>query len=865
MTGDLLHRDPDWQRIDALFCACLDLDAAGREALLARECADAPRLRDRVGALLAASQREDELLSRRDAMLGGLFPLDDGPGLEPGTWLGEYRIERLIGEGGMARVYLAEQHHADWRRKVAIKVLKVGGADLLARFNAERRILASLEHPGIARLIDTGTTGDDQPYLVTEFVEGEPIHRHCRRLALSVPARLDLFLQLADAVQHAHARLVIHRDIKPSNVLVDGEGRVRLLDFGIAKLIESDDDGPSTRHGQLPMTHEYAAPEQLAGGAISTSIDIYQLGLMLFELLTDQAPWSHWGVGPEPGARLLPRASEAAGKDKDDGRERSRRLRGDLDAVIARATATVPGERYATVQGLARDIRCHLRGERTSVRSEGLASATWRLVRKNRVASAAVAGLLAAVVGWLVTLQLQTARLERERQAVAREAMHARQAKAFLLDIFQRADPLDQPEPGPDEVIAWRWLPQVEADARRTLAGTPGVQAEILESIGLLYLRAGHRDDAERLLLDALALQQEIGPAGRYALARLQAQLASLLAEDGRTTEARTLLNSSLADLDGMAASEPATALAVLLDAAATMGEFGEHQTRVGHMRRALDLLASPGNASPTTEAEARLQLTNALGELGDNESALAESTLALERANASLGPGHGRMVALLSAHAKALRILGQPVEAEEALRHALEIQLRWDQPGSRTVLSLRNNLALALGEAGKRPEEQQEFRLLLDLRREALGADHIEVGRLWQNLAASLAKTGDNEAAGEALEEAARIFDLQLPPNHPQRAFPRITHALVDLQSGQPARAEAQARAAADLLRASLPEGHYAHAVAGCLLAEARHQQQPRAESLAELRTWAERLGTDPAAPADYRQRCRDAARATP
>lgn len=860
MSGGGGHRDSDWQRVDALFSACLELPPAERERLLASECSGEPQLRARVEALLAASQGEDDLLVRRDALLGSLFPFEDELGPAPGDVLGEYRIERLIGEGGMARVYLAEQRHADWSRKVAIKVLKVGSGDLLGRFHAERRILASLEHPGIARLIDTGTTGDDQPYLVTEFIEGEPIHHYCRRRGLSVPARLDLFLQLADAVQHAHARLVVHRDIKPSNVLVDGDGRVRLLDFGIAKLMDAGSDGPTTRQGQLPMTHEYAAPEQLAGGAISTAIDIYQLGLMLFELLTGQAPWKFW----TPGARVLPKASEAAQGGEPGDRDHARRIRGDLDAVIACATAVRPGDRYATVQGLARDLRCHLRGERTSVRSEGLLVAAWRLMRRNRVAATATVMLLAALLGWALTLQLQTARLEREREAVAREALHARQAKAFLLEIFRQADPIAQDAPGTEEVIAWRWLPQVEADARRTLATTPAVQAEIFESIGLLYLRAGQAADAERLLRDALGLHGQSLAPGSAPVTRVQAELAALLARDGKSAEARELLGTSLAGIDGLAKSEPATAVAVLLDAGTALGAFGEHEARAERMRMTLDLLSAPGNASPVAEAEARLQLVNALSESGDAESALAESVLALERAGTDLGPTHGRLVGLLSSHSKALSGLGRPLEAEAALRRALDIQLRWDQPHSATLLSLRNNLALVLGEAGKRAEEQEELRLLVTLRSQAFGSDHLEVGRVWQNLAASLAKTQDNEAAREALAEATRIFDLRLPADHPQRAFPFITLALVDLQSGELAAAEAAADTAAGILELKLPTRHFAHAVVGCLRAEARYRRFRAAEDLSELRAFAEQLGTDPAAPADYRQRCRDAARSS-
>ncbi len=859
MAGDARDREPGWQHIDHLFSACLDLPEPEREALLARECVADPILRERVEALLTASHREDVLMARRDALIGSLFPPEDVDGLAPGSQLGDYRIERLVGEGGMARVYLAEQEHPDWHRKVAIKVLKMESGDLLGRFHAERRILAGLEHPGIARLIDAGTTADNRPYLVTEFVEGEPIHHFCRRRGLATQARLDLFLQLADAVQHAHSRLVVHRDIKPSNVLVDGEGRVRLLDFGIAKLMEAGGDGPRTSHGQLPMTREYAAPEQLAGGAISVSIDTYQLGLMLFELLSGQAPWKYWNSDPLPDGRRLPLTSKAALQGDQADRQRAPGLRGNLDAIVACATASDPAGRYPAVQNLVLDIRSHLRGGRINARREGPLSATWRLVRGNRLAAAAILLLLTSLGGWLLTQQSHTTQLERERQALEQETLNTRQAKAFLLDILARSDPLAQSDPDPQDGIAWRWLPQMEADARRTLAGTPGVQADIFESMGLLYRRANRPADAERMLRDAASLH----PADHPDRARVQAELASLLVLEGRTDEGRRLLDGALAQLDAIAANEPASAVAILLDAAIAQTELGEHQPRLAHMRRALALLALPGQASPSSELEARVQLAGALAAMGDSQAALAESRLALERAEASLGPTHGRLVALLSRHAELLRTLGQPGDAVTALRRALAIQLAWDVPDSRIVLSLRNNLALALGEAGKRREEQDELRLLASLRRQALGADSIGVGRVMQNLGASLAKTGDNAGAREALAEASRIFDLQLAAGHPQRAFPHISLALVHLQSDDPAQAESAAATAAGMLQGRLPENHFAHAVVGCLRAEARYRQAPGEETLLALGDAADRLATDPAAPADYRQRCTLAARA--
>jgi len=863
-----MSRDgPDWKRVDDLFEQCLGLDAPGLVALLDQLCHGEPALRRRIEDLLAASTLGDALLEQREAMLEGLWPAgahDAGPLLRQGEQLGDFVIERMLGEGGMARVYLAEQKEADWRRKVAIKVLAVGGSEMLARFHGERRILAGLEHPGIARLIDAGTTAGGLPYLVTELVEGEPIHRYCARRKLGLSARLDLFLQLADAVQHAHARLIVHRDIKPSNVLVDAEGRVRLLDFGIARLVEGNDCDPLTRGGQLPMTAEYAAPEQLAGGAISTAIDIYQLGLMLFELVTGQAPWKHWTSSTDLPSRQLPGASAAVVAGDDTGID-ARQLRGNLDAIIECATASRPADRYATVQGLARDVRCHLRGERPSVRQESLASALWRLARRNRVAAVASALLLAALVGWGATMQWHSARLGHEREIAEREALRAQHARAFLLEIFQRSDPLFQDRPGEQDVVAWRWLPQVEADARRSLAGSPGVQADLFESIAALYRRAGEPDAAETLLREALTLHSRIQPPDHGAMTRIRAELASLLSNDGPEPEAGLLMAQALEDARGMAETDPRTTVAVLLDAAIVTTAMGLHEEQAGLMREAIDLLSRDGFQEPVAEAEARLSLANALASLGQPVAALEESTLALERASIALGPRHGRLVGILSSQSRALGQLGRHDEAQAALRRAIEIQQRWDHPESATINALRNNLAIALGGAGRRDEEQQELRRVMAHRIRSLGEDHVEVGRNWQNLGASLAKSGDNDAAREALSEALRIFTVKLPEGHPQRAFPHISLALVHLQAGEPSKAEASALFARAALQGALPPDHFAHAVAACLLAEARHSLAPTAESLAELREQARRLGSKPAAPADYLQRCKVAAGGTP
>jgi len=851
---------PGWLQMDALFSRCLDLPAGERAALLARECPD-EAMKQRILRLLDASEAGDRLLARRAEMIAELMPEAGSQPLAEGTRLGEYRVLRLVGEGGMARVYLAEQQHGDWHRSVAIKLLNHGDVELISRFRAERRFLAGLEHPGIARLIDTGATAEGLPFLVTEYVDGNTITHHCRDHDLSLRERLALFLQLADAVQYAHGRLVVHRDLKPSNVLVDASGRLRLLDFGIAKLMAGDGEAPRTRTGLAPMTPEYAAPEQLAGGPIGIAADIYQLGLLLFELVVGEPAWRQ-GRGAATGMRPLPRPSDAAAASKDPAaRRRARELRGDLDAIIARATAEDPGQRYATVQGLANDVRASLNGEKTSVRRDTLPRAAWRLVRANPLAGAAAALVLVVLAGWGASMQVYSARLVAEREVAEHEALRAQQAKTLLMDVFRAADPVLAASRGGREVTVWDSLPMAEADARRNLADVPELLAEMLENLATLHDRAGRDDAVERLLRDALDLHLAQPAPDPRALARLRAELGSQLAARGAGDEALDLMQAAMATVEQDPRAHVDTTLAVWLDQSHALGARGESIERERLMRRALALMDDSGSTSVVAEAEARQQLSEALAAQGKWEPALAELDFAMARAEQALGPEHGRLVALLSSRGNVLGSLGRQDESERDLRRALAIQALWGLPDTPESLSLRNNLALKLGATGRRSEEQAELRLLLDQQRRVAGEDSLEVGNVLQNLGASLAKTRDLAQAEAALLAAWDIYDARLPPGHPRRAFPHITLALVHLEAGEPERASLAAGLAAQALDGALPEAHFAHAVVACLAEEARARQSPGRYDGGELSRLAARLDAAAGAPPEYVQRCRQAA----
>ena len=329
-----------WERIEELFADCVGRAPAERVELLDRYCAGDADLRREIGSLLAAHETPEGILDAPPRLPTGA-PVISGL-LAPGTRLGPWRVGPLIGRGGAGEVYGAHRADGSFEQQVAIKVLQPEAAAQLDRFHAERRILARLEHPGIARLLDGGVTEDGRPYAVIEYVEGRPLVDHCREHGCDLEERLRLFGQVCEAAAHAHRNLVVHRDLKPGNILVDAAGRVKLLDFGIAKLLDAGDGGAAADVTRAPLTPDYAAPEQLTGEPVTTATDVYALGVLLFELLTGKKPFDASRLpGTEP-----PRGS----------------LRGDLEAVVMTAMEVDPARRYATADKLADDVRRYLGG-----------------------------------------------------------------------------------------------------------------------------------------------------------------------------------------------------------------------------------------------------------------------------------------------------------------------------------------------------------------------------------------------------------------------------------------------------------------------------------------------------------------------
>ncbi|HET7468055.1 MAG TPA: serine/threonine-protein kinase [Gemmatimonadales bacterium] len=439
MTG------PRWHRVEALFHVAAPLGRDERRALLARQAADDPALAAEVQRLLSAHDRAGEFIEMPAISVGAVIgPTDER--MPAGRRVGAFRIVREIGRGGMGTVYLAERADEAFTQQVAVKLIKRGmdTDQVLARFRAERQILASLDHPHIARLLDGGTTDDGLPYFAMEYIEGQPIDAYADAHRLSIPERLRLFLQVCGAVSYAHQHLIVHRDIKPVNILVTAEGTPKLLDFGIAKVLQAEEDGTATATGLRMLTPEYASPEQVEGRHATTASDVYSLGVVLYELLTGRSPYRTRSRSPAEIVEAVcttepvrPSAAVGEGEPPLAGRRRTgltddraaatnlsstdrlrRRLRGDLDTIVLAALRKEPSRRYQSVEQFSADIRRHLEGLPVRARPDTFRYRAGKFVRRNR--GMVAAGVLAGVT--LVGGTIATAWQAREARAAQARA-----------------------------------------------------------------------------------------------------------------------------------------------------------------------------------------------------------------------------------------------------------------------------------------------------------------------------------------------------------------------------------------------------------------------------------------------------------
>lgn len=782
MTNTLWRR---WEEIDRLFNAALDLPERERHAWVSNTCRDDADLAQAVLAMLAALGESEGRFEAPGAGLSrevieALAGDDaDRPEADDVREVGPFRIIRRIGRGGMGTVYLARREGADFHQQVAIKVLRRGidTEDTVRRFLAERRILARLNHPGIARLLDGGATDDGRPYFAMEYVEGQPFIVHCDEHRLSIRERLALFLQVTDAVSVAHANLIVHRDLKPSNILVDRDGRVRLLDFGIAKVLSDDDDdeqAQKTRTGRQLLTPEFASPEQFRGEPVTTASDVYALGALLYMLLAGGLPLRASLSDLEPGPPPLPsstlhatgegglRASEAAARRGVTVAQLRRLLRGDLDTIVLTAMHPDPARRYATVEQLAGDIRRWARGLTISARPDAWTYRASRFAARHRWGLAAAAALIVATS---IGLSAHTSRLAEERDRARIEAAKAERATEFLASVFRGADPA---EARGADVTAGELLDRGARRIETELANEPEVQAQLMRAVGEVYSSLSLFERADALLSRALDTLVGVHASPHPEIARTRLALAFVNQRLGQLERAGDLAEQALEDWRQLEPT-PAIGVAQSLHLAGNVHHLrGDHRAGGPYFAELLAIVdAMPREPRPETVdllgTAAQLRVSGH-GELRFNSDelrrALALQREALDMAQVVYGNAHPRIVDYQQVLASFLHRTGRYGEAESAAREALRVAQEIHPGGENSQIAIaEGNLAYILYLDGRPEEADPLMRASLDRHRRVEGEQTVVLGQRLQQLAEILLAKGELEEA-EVLYRDAVAFN---------------------------------------------------------------------------------------------------------
>jgi serine/threonine-protein kinase len=713
-----------WNTLSKLLDEALDLDPAARVTWLEQIAAAQPDVLPSLSKLLAAHARNEtaDLLQRLPEFKPSApGAASDDNALKTGAAVGPYRLLRELGSGGMADVWLAERADGAFERKVALKLPRVTRLrrDLAARFARERDILARLEHPNIARLYDAGIAADGLPYLAMEYIDGQPITTYCDDRRLDVKARLRLFVQVLDAVQYAHANLVIHRDLKPSNVLVTSQGQVRLLDFGIAKLLGGDDIAQETQLTQLAgraLTPDYASPEQIKGEPLTIATDVYSLGVVLYEVLTGSRPYK---LKLQSAAQLeeailaaeVQRPSAAVQAYAASARAATpgtlaRALAGDLDTILLKTLAPSPVDRYRTMAALADDVLRHLDRRPIAALAPSLRYRARKFVRRHALPVAAGAAVAVSLV-IATAVSVQQARVAREQTAVAqREAQRATAVQTFLLDLF-RTNTDAQPDPvRARETTARELLDIGAARVAQQLHDVPEARDDVLGTLVDMYRSLGLSEREAAMQRERVALHRRRYGDDHPRVAESLIALASMLETTPERNQAPALLEQARTIVAARADTPPAVRGGLFIELA--RADMYTNVTRMkSHATEAIAALDDE-SAPQTLRANALRMSATAHKFLGEIEPAIAFGTRALETIRRTEPRPFNLELSIRAELPDSLLQRGDIALAEQMLRELLAATMQRNGATHIDTIHVLIRLAIVLHATERRTEARQ-------------------------------------------------------------------------------------------------------------------------------------------------------------
>ena len=837
-----------WQHIKQIFNEAQQRTGDAREAFLDEACGEDTTLRAEVQSLLHAHENEGPVDQALDAIQAALHSEEHTAAMK-GQTIGPYELIEELGYGGMGRVFRARRADGQFEQQVALKLLaaRFPAPDVQTRFLVERQILATLNHPNIARLFDGGMTDTGQPYFVMEIVEGRPIDAYCKAQQLSVRDRLILMLEVCNAVRYAHQHLVVHRDLKPSNILVTNSGDVKLLDFGIAKLLDPGavhgTKVPHTQTGLLPMTPSYASPEQVRGEAITTVSDTYQLGVVLYELLTGCRPYQVENRTPSEIEQIIceeepTRPSTAVSQQAEpmaDTPESSAQLgatlRGDLDLIVMKALRKEPKRRYEAVEQLAEDIRHTLNGRPVSAHPDRWTYRAGKFVQRHRWGVAVTAIIMVLLAGYAITVTWHSQRTQAALDRAQEEAQKSEQVTEFLVDLFRANDPSE----ARGETLTARDLMERGVERAERLEEQPEIQAELFDVVGRVYGRLGQYDDAREVLERSLMLRNELYEAPHPDMAKTNVRIASMLRKSGAYDTAEARFREAVNEQSRLLGSEHP-------EVAVTKSLLGGVLMAQGNLDEAEEMLRkarSIQEGNPDVDPLDRAETLNIFGLVLHNQNAQdeAESVLreALNLRRNQLGTRDPRVAMSLNNLAMVLRQRGDPEAAEPVYREALSVKRALYDNAHPSTASTLNGLGLVLQDQEKYNAAESILQDALAMRRETLGPSHPRTAGTLNNLGNVLESQGRFEEAAARIREARTQFQSALGETHPYVAHPTVGLARLHMKQDRPEAAEPLLRTALLIRKEAFSAAHpnrieVATMLATCLAQLGRYEE---AESL--------------------------------
>jgi len=842
-----------WSKLDDLFHLCLEKDDDERRQLLADLEKDDSELAFELRRMLENKAKSHDFLEAG---------AHEWTNIEMGQSIGPWSIIREIGQGGMSTVYLAERNDGRFTKHVAIKFLHgfFHGSKMHDRLIAEQRILARLSHPNIAQLIDAGLTETGRPYFILEYVDGVSIIDWCKQNNLSLDRRLDLFDQVATAVQFAHQHLVVHRDLKPSNILVDRSGNVKLLDFGIAKILDVDSspDTPTTKTGLYLMTPEYASPEQLSGAEITTSSDVYSLGIVLFEMITGQHPYPSIPGNPleytrrrletnpsKPSTLITSSVGLADGKepgmDPEYLRELSKRLTSDLDTIVLTALHSEVGRRYGSVEQLRSDIRSYRQNKPISARPDSRPYRIGKFVSRHKtgVAFSAVAAVLLIAITIVAVFQAREARLEKDK---------ALMITAFLKEMLQSPNPFNDGR----EVLMVDVLGYAAHKMDTSFVNYPDVAATLRQTFGVTYRELGRYDEAMTHLSESLTKLVGLHGHKHADVSAAKSNLALLHQRLGNYEKADSLFLQAYETDLGLFGKQSAIYAKRLNDIGTSKWYLGDYEQAEPYIRESVtleEILKGPDHIDVATGlgnlatllsdkgelAEAldlykrELQILRDIhpddshpgipqslshigvvfADLGQYETARQYHNEALALYRKIKGDEHADVAYALNNLAATFNSLNLPDSSVVLLKKSLEISIKALGPQHPNVGIQLNNIARSKREMGDLKGAEQGYREALDIWLKAFGSDHPYHAHGYSNLGSVIVSQNRYLEGLPLLEEAYRIRKNLLPETNPELANTKSMLGYCLFKLGRSDEAEHMLRSAFEVLKSSLGEDH--------------------------------------------------------